>query len=84
MYLYTCTYILTYYNVIINSEITIFVNLLDCSYADDITLSCPSICGLTRIDICNKLAADHYLIFNSNKMYARRTRIFFQIKNAIQ
>ena len=38
------------------------------SYADDITLSCPSIRGLNRmLDICNKFAAEHYLIFNSKK-----------------
>ena len=41
------------------------------SYADDITLSCPSIRGLNRIlDICNKFAAKHYLIFNSKKSLA--------------
>ena len=41
------------------------------SYADDITLSCPSICGLNRmINICNKFAAEHYLIFNSKKSLA--------------
>ena len=34
------------------------------SYADDITLSCPSIRGWNRmLDICNKFAAEHYLIF---------------------
>ena len=39
------------------------------SYADDITLSCPSICGLNRmLGICNKLAAEHYLIFNSKSL----------------
>ena len=39
------------------------------SYADDITLSCPSIRGLNRmLDICNKFAAEHYLIFNSKKI----------------
>ena len=38
------------------------------SYADDITLSCPSIRVLNRmLDICNKFAAEHYLIFNSKK-----------------
>ena len=38
------------------------------SYADDMTLSCPSIRGLNRmLDICNKFAAEHYLIFNSKK-----------------
>ena len=41
------------------------------SYADDITLSCPSIRGLNRmLDICNKFAAEHYLIFNSKKSLA--------------
>ena len=38
------------------------------SYADNITLSCSSIRGLNRmLDICNKFAAEHYLIFNSKK-----------------
>ena len=38
------------------------------SYADDITLSCPSIGGLNRmLDICTKFAAEHYLIFISKK-----------------
>ena len=41
------------------------------SYADDITLSCPSIRGLNRmLDICNKFAAEHYLIFNSKRSLA--------------
>ena len=41
------------------------------SYADDITLSCPSIRDLNRmLDICNKFAAKHYLIFNSKKYHA--------------
>ena len=41
------------------------------SYADDIILSCPSIRGLNRMqDICNKFAAEHYLIFNSKKSLA--------------
>ena len=41
------------------------------SYADDITISCPSIRGLNRmLDICNKFAAKHYLIFNSKKSLA--------------
>ena len=41
------------------------------SCADDITLSCPSIRGLNRmLDICNKFAAKHYLIFNSKKSLA--------------
>ena len=41
------------------------------SYADDITLSCPSIRGLNRmLGVCNKLAAEHYLIFNSKKSLA--------------
>ena len=41
------------------------------SYTDDITLSCPSICGLNRmLDICNKFAAEHHLIFNSKKSLA--------------
>ena len=41
------------------------------SYADDITISCPSIRGLNRLlDICNKFAAEHYLIFNSKKSLA--------------
>ena len=41
------------------------------SYADDITLSCPGIRGLNRmLDICNKFAAEHYLIFNSKKSLA--------------
>ena len=41
------------------------------SYADDISLSCPSIRGLNRmLDICNKFAAEHYLIFNSKKFLA--------------
>ena len=32
------------------------------SYANDITLSCPSIRELNRmLDICNKFAAEHYL-----------------------
>ena len=35
------------------------------SYADDIILSCPSIRGFNRmLDICNKFAAEHYLLFN--------------------
>ena len=35
-------------------------------YADDITLSCPSIRGLNRmLEICNTLAAEHNLIFNT-------------------
>ena len=33
------------------------------SYADDISLFCPSIRGLNRmLDICNKFAAEHYPI----------------------
>ena len=41
------------------------------SYADDITLSCPSIRGLNRmLDICNKFAAQHCLIFNNKKSLA--------------
>ena len=41
------------------------------SYADDITLSYPSIRGLNRmLDICNKFAAEHYLIFNSKRSLA--------------
>ena len=47
------------------------------SYADDITLSCPSIRGLNRmLDICNKFAADKWLLvigywlFNSKKSLA--------------
>ena len=33
------------------------------SYADDITLSCPSIRGLNRmLEICNTFAAEHNLI----------------------
>ena len=45
------------------------------SYADDITLSCPSIRGLNRmLDICNKLAAEHYLIFNSKESLAIKYR----------
>ena len=38
------------------------------SYADDITLSCPSIRGLNRmLEICNTFAAEHILIFNTKK-----------------
>ena len=38
------------------------------SYADDITLSCPSIRGSNRIlEICNYFAAEHNLIFNTKK-----------------
>ena len=38
------------------------------SYADDITLSCPSIRGLNRmLEICNTFAAEHNLIFNTKK-----------------
>ena len=38
------------------------------SYADDITLSCPSIRGLNRmLGICNFFAAEHNLIFNTKK-----------------
>ena len=45
------------------------------SYADDITLSCPSIRGLNRmLDICNNFAAEHYLIFNSKKSLATKYR----------
>ena len=41
------------------------------SYADDITLSCPSIRGLNcMLDICNTFAAEHYLVFNSKKTLA--------------
>ena len=41
------------------------------SYADDITLSCPSIRGLNMmLDIYNIFAAEHYLIFNSKKSLA--------------
>ena len=41
------------------------------SYADEITLSCPSIRALNRmLDICNKFVAEHYLIFNSKKSLA--------------
>ena len=41
------------------------------SYADDITLSCPSIRDLNRmLDICNKFAAELDLIFNSKKSLA--------------
>ena len=41
------------------------------SYADDITLSCPSIRGLNRmLDICNKFAAEYYLIFNCKNSLA--------------
>ena len=49
------------------------------SYADDTNLSCPSIRSLNMmLDICNKFTAEHYLILNSNKMYARRTRSCFR------
>ena len=45
------------------------------AYADDITLSCPSIRGLNRmLDICNKFAAEHYLILNSKKSLAIKYR----------
>ena len=38
------------------------------SYADDITLISPSLYGLNRmLDICNKLAIDNCIIFNSKK-----------------
>ena len=38
------------------------------SYADDITLISPSLYGLNRmLDICNKLAIDNFIIFNSKK-----------------
>ena len=38
------------------------------SYADDITLSCPSIRGLNRmLEICNTFAAEHNLTFNTKK-----------------
>ena len=38
------------------------------SYADDITISCPSIRGLNRIlEICNTFAAKHNLIFTTKK-----------------
>ena len=38
------------------------------SYADDITLSCPSIRGLNRmLEICNTFTAEHNLIFNTKK-----------------
>ena len=38
------------------------------SYADDITLSCPSIRSLNRmLEICNYFAAEHNRIFNTNK-----------------
>ena len=37
-------------------------------YADDITLSCPSIRGLNRmLEICNSFAAEHNLIFNTKQ-----------------
>ena len=40
-------------------------------YADDITVSYPSVRGWNRmLDICNKFAAEHYLIFNSKKSLA--------------
>ena len=45
------------------------------SYANDITLSCPMIRGLNRmLDIYNKFAAEHYLIFNSKKSLAIKHR----------
>ena len=38
------------------------------SYADDITLSCPSIRDLNRmLEICNSFAAEHNLILNTKK-----------------
>lgn len=38
------------------------------SYADDITLSCPSIRGLNKmLAICNTFAKEHHLIFNAKK-----------------
>ena len=37
--------------------------------ADGITLSCPGIRRFNRmLDICNKFAAEHYLIFNSKSL----------------
>ena len=38
------------------------------SYADDITISCPSIHGLNiMLDICNQFACDNSLAFNNMK-----------------
>ena len=38
------------------------------SYADDITLLCPSVCGLNEmLKICNKYILENNIILNSNK-----------------
>ena len=38
------------------------------SYADDTTLSCPSIRGLNRmLELCNSFVAEHNLILNTKK-----------------
>ena len=40
------------------------------SYADDITLICPSIRGLNKmLKICNEFAQSNKIIFNSKKNY---------------
>ena len=38
------------------------------SYADDITISCPSLYGLSiMLDICNNFANEHFITFNTKK-----------------
>ena len=38
------------------------------SYADDITISCPSLYGLSiMIDICNNFAPENCITFNTKK-----------------
>ena len=40
------------------------------SYADEITISCPSIHGLNFVlDICNQFACDNFISFNRMKLY---------------
>ena len=38
------------------------------SYADDITISCPSLYGLSiMLDICKKIAHENFITFNTKK-----------------
>ena len=39
-----------------------------CHYADDITLSCPSVYGLNKMmNICSDFATNNFITFNAQK-----------------
>ena len=54
------------------------------SYADDITLTCPSIRGLNRmLEICNTFAAEHNLIEVRNQLGLNMETQFVLVKQFI-